>query len=71
MKLFIVISATSTNFTTNDSPMKQNALQKNLYGYSENIFPPMSQQMAGVKAQSGNSMDIQFEIDLLSNRKIF
>ena len=37
--------------------MKQNALQKNLYGYSENIFPPMSQQMVDVKAQSGNPMD--------------
>ena len=64
MKLFIVISATSTNFTTNDSPMKQNALQKNLYGYSENIFPPMSQQMADVKAQSGNPMNMYISYNL-------
>ena len=64
MKLFIVISATSTNFTTNDSPMKQNALQKNSYGYSENIFPPIWQQMADVKAQSGNPMDMYISYNL-------
>ena len=44
--------------------MKQNALQKNLYGYSENIFPPMSQQMADVKAQAGNPMNMYISYNL-------
>ena len=44
--------------------MKQNALQKNLYGYSENIFPPMSQQMEDVKALSGNPMNMYISYNL-------